>query len=408
MPVLITGLCLLLACRAAAQAYPNIAGYYSATETYVINLTASDGEADTETNSGSNPSVYVSQTGNTFSITTTDPSSGISVTTSGVLSGNNIVSMSGPALGFQNVSGLVVTYNQITSGSGIVTQNQIQMSGTGRANVTYMGVTAQYDTQFALTLSGNVTPLAAPQITTQPQSQTNVTGITTMLSAVATGATPLIYHWQKNSTNLANGTHISGTTTNTLTITNLLTTDAGNYTVIISNSVGSVTSSIAALTVTAPVPLQITTASLPSGTTGVAYNQTLAATGGQTPYRWTNSVGTLPSGLTLATNGVISGKPVTNGTFNFTAKLTDALTATATQSLTLTILAPPRLTIIPAGANVILTWPTNATGFTLQSTTNLVSSTVWSTNLPSPIVVSTNYAVTNTISGTQKFYRLAQ
>lgn len=282
------------------------------------------------------------------------------------------------------------------------------MSGTGRANVTYMGVTAQYDTQFALTLSGNVTPLAAPQITTQPQSQTNVTGITTMLSAVATGATPLIYHWQKNSTNLANGTHISGTTTNTLTITNLLTTDAGNYTVIISNSVGSVTSSIAALTVTAPVPLQITTASLPSGTTGVAYNQTLAATGGQTPYRWTNSVGTLPSGLTLATNGVISGKPVTNGTFNFTAKLTDALTATATQSLTLTILAPPRLTIIPAGANVILTWPTNATGFTLQSTTNLVSSTVWSTNLPSPIVVSTNYAVTNTISGTQKFYRLAQ
>ena len=32
---------------------------------------------------------------------------------------------------------------------------------------------------------------------------------------------------------------------------------------------------------------------------------------------------------------------------------------------------PPQLTIIPSGANVILTWPTNATGFTLQSTTNL-------------------------------------
>ena len=45
-------------------------------------------------------------------------------------------------------------------------------------------------------------------------------------------------------------------------------------------------------------------------------------------------------------------------------------------------LPPPQLTIIPSGANVILTWPTNATGFTLQSTTNLVSPAVWTTNSP--------------------------
>src|SRR6202040_1206990 len=47
----------------------------------------------------------------------------------------------------------------------------------------------------------------------------------------------------------------------------------------------------------------------------------------------------------------------------------------------------PQLTIILSGANVILTWPTNApgfdySGFTLQSTTNLASPTVWSTNSP--------------------------
>ncbi|HZL78639.1 MAG TPA: choice-of-anchor tandem repeat GloVer-containing protein [Candidatus Limnocylindrales bacterium] len=68
----------------------------------------------------------------------------------------------------------------------------------------------------------------------------------------------------------------------------------------------------------------------------------------------------------------------------------------------------PTLTIFPSGANVVLTWPTNATGFTLQSTTNLVSTAVWSNVSPAAVVVNTNNAVTNAISDKQKFYRLTQ
>jgi hypothetical protein len=68
----------------------------------------------------------------------------------------------------------------------------------------------------------------------------------------------------------------------------------------------------------------------------------------------------------------------------------------------------PRLTIIRSGTNVVLTWPANATGFALQSTTNLVSPAVWSAVSPAPVVVNTNNAVTNTISGARKFYRLSQ
>ena len=64
---------------------------------------------------------------------------------------------------------------------------------------------------------------------------------------------------------------------------------------------------------------------------------------------------------------------------------------------------PPRLTIIPSGANVILTWPTNAAGFTLQSTTNLVPPAVGTTNSPGPVVVNGLNMVTNPISGTQQF-----
>jgi hypothetical protein len=78
-----------------------------------------------------------------------------------------------------------------------------------------------------------------------------------------------------------------------------------------------------------------------------------------------------------------------------------ALVGTAT-------LSPPQLTIIRSGANVIVRWPTNAAGFILQSTTNLVSPAVWSTVSPGPVVVNGQNAVTNPISGKQQFYRLSQ
>jgi uncharacterized repeat protein (TIGR03803 family) len=74
----------------------------------------------------------------------------------------------------------------------------------------------------------------------------------------------------------------------------------------------------------------------------------------------------------------------------------------------LTIVPQPQLTITPSGPNVILTWPTNATGFTLQSTTSLGSSPVWNTNSLAPVVVNGQNTVTKPIFGTQQFYRLSQ
>jgi uncharacterized repeat protein (TIGR03803 family) len=71
-------------------------------------------------------------------------------------------------------------------------------------------------------------------------------------------------------------------------------------------------------------------------------------------------------------------------------------------------LPPPQLTIIPSGANVILTWPTYAPGVTLQSTTNLVSPAVWSNVSPEPVVVNGLNTFIDAISGTKKFYRLSQ
>jgi uncharacterized repeat protein (TIGR03803 family) len=77
-------------------------------------------------------------------------------------------------------------------------------------------------------------------------------------------------------------------------------------------------------------------------------------------------------------------------------------------AFSLTLPSPPRLSVLRSGTNVVLTWPTNATGFTLQSVTNLVSGATWTTASPGPVVVSGQYTVTNPISGTRKFYRLRQ
>ena len=76
--------------------------------------------------------------------------------------------------------------------------------------------------------------------------------------------------------------------------------------------------------------------------------------------------------------------------------------------LTIVPVTPPQLSLIPAGANLVLTWPTNATGFTLQSTTNLGSAAAWATNTPAPVIVNDQNVVTNPMSGTQMFFRLSQ
>lgn len=79
----------------------------------------------------------------------------------------------------------------------------------------------------------------------------------------------------------------------------------------------------------------------------------------------------------------------------------------AVVNFTATLINTPKVAIVPSGANVILTWPTNAVGLTLQSSTNL-SSAAWSTVSPPPIIVNGQNTVTNPISGTERFYRLSQ
>jgi large repetitive protein len=71
--------------------------------------------------------------------------------------------------------------------------------------------------------------------------------------------------------------------------------------------------------------LKITTTSLPSPKTGVNYTASLQATGGTGGETFSVTGGTLPTGLKLASAGVLSGDPQKAGTFTFTITATDVL-----------------------------------------------------------------------------------
>jgi hypothetical protein len=89
-----------------------------------------------------------------------------------------------------------------------------------------------------------------------------------------------------------------------------------------------------------PAPLTITTTSLPDGAVGVPYSQTLTATGGTPPLKWTIASGTPPAGLTLdATSGVISGTPTNVSTLTFTVQVTDSLNVSKQATFTIGIVA---------------------------------------------------------------------
>ena len=135
-------------------------------------------------------------------------------------------------------------------------------------------------------------------------------------------------------------------------------TGTSSFTVQAEDSAGSQTVSQAlSITIAADAALSVKTASLPNANENVSYSATLAGTGGDAPYTWTLTSGTLPAGLTLSSNGTISGVPTSFGTSTFSVKATDMAlpTQTATAPLTLNVIeAPPSTNVgIPSsGATV--------------------------------------------------------
>ena len=168
----------------------------------------------------------------------------------------------------------------------------------------------------------------------------------------ASGGNPP-YTWATTSGALPSGLSLSasGTISGNPTAPGTL-----SFSVQATDSNGGVASALASIVVL-PMPMTVTTTSLPSGAVGFAYpQQILGATGGIPPYSFSITGGGLPGGMSLA-NGVISGTPGTSGSF--------PLTITATDSAGITATASPGLTIRPNTTDLLLL--TGNLSFALQS-----------------------------------------
>ena len=174
----------------------------------------------------------------------------------------------------------------------------------------------------------------APVITTQPASQSVDIGTTATLSVVATNATG--YQWYQGTTALTDGGDLSGSLTATLTITNAQAADSGNFTVVVSNASGYVTSSAAtftaavlhAPTITSPLTLSV----IPQ----VPFTYTIAATDLPTSFG-----ATVPAGLAFdAATGTLSGALAAAGTTTVPISAGNSF-GTTNASLVITAAPPP-------------------------------------------------------------------
>lgn len=171
-----------------------------------------------------------------------------------------------------------------------------------------------------------ITPSLPPGNVGQAYNQTvQATGGTGALTwSIAAGTLP-----QNLNLNSATGS-ISGTPT---------APGTSSFTARVADTGGQADTQALSIIINPAVPPTITTTSLPGGTVGLAYNQTLQATGGIGTLVWSRSAGSLPSNLALSSAGVISGTPTNTGTSNFTVQVTDALSQSDTQPLSIAISA---------------------------------------------------------------------
>jgi hypothetical protein len=191
-------------------------------------------------------------------------------------------------------------------------------SGDGNATVYYFSTNAGWGSTFA----GRPAIPWNPVITSQPPiSLLSCPGSSSSFSVVANGKSPLGYQWRKDGTNLPDTATYFGSTNAQLTLSNLTGMDAAPYDVVITNSGGSTTSSVVALTISS-APAQATPvvvngfivgATLTSGGCGYASPPTITFAG---------QAGTGATGYAQISNGSVTNIVITGAGYGYPAGTT--------------------------------------------------------------------------------------
>ena len=172
---------------------------------------------------------------------------------------------------------------------------------------------------------------AAPAVTAQPADQAATEGGTATFTVAASGTAPLTYQWRKD------GVAVSGATAATLTLTGVKPADAGAYSVLIGNAIGSTASGPAQLTVTAlttppSIATQPISRTIPPGNPATF---TVVATGASPlAYQWRKN-GTALAGATTATFTVAGAQLADNGAY--TVVVTNAFGSATSSAATLLV-----------------------------------------------------------------------
>jgi purine nucleoside phosphorylase len=188
-----------------------------------------------------------------------------------------------------------------------------------------------------------LTVLVPAGITTQPQNLTVTQGQSASFSVVASGSSPFGYQWNFNGTALSDATNAS------LTLTNAQTTDAGSYTVVVTNAVGSITSQVATLTVLVPAGITTQPQNL-TVTQGQSASFSVVASGSPPfGYQWSFN-GTALSDATNASLALTNAQTTDAG--SYTVVVTNAVGSITSQVATLTVLVPAGITTQPQNLTV--------------------------------------------------------
>jgi hypothetical protein len=147
-----------------------------------------------------------------------------------------------------------------------------------------------------------------PWISLQPLDSSRTVGQTVTFKVSAIGDSPLSFQWRKSGVNLVNGGNLSGVTSTNLMLTNIQMSDAGNYSVVITNFYGSVTSRVATLIVEPSLLLIVSTNSSYGITNGI-FGFTLSGPPGQTVVTEATTNLANPVWLPIQTNE-LDGSPV--------------------------------------------------------------------------------------------------
>jgi uncharacterized protein YhjY with autotransporter beta-barrel domain len=243
-----------------------------------------------------------------------------------------------------NTGGAAITSYTVTSSPGgiIATGAASPINVTGLANGTAytFTVTASNSagTGSASAASNSVTPIGAQTITFANPGAQDFGTSPTLTATASSGLTVSFSSTTPSICTITSGGALTPVAPGTCTIH---ADQAGNAAF---SPAAQVTQSFAIVVTGGAVG--ISTTSLPQATAESAYSQAVVAAGGATPYSFTLILGALPPGLSISSSGTISGTPTADGTFNFTVQVTDAATQTATQPLSLVVVAPT-ITVTP-------------------------------------------------------------